>query len=189
MADRFEKYNQAAYLDLLKEFRSRETVRARRNVGVLSFALCMTYVFDVPARDLKLGAIQIPEGKEPLAYMVALVLLSYWLVLFVVHLLNDRATRRETFTVASSLAVDARKERAKLDEAADKNTRKDIRKGRQYILVSRWLDGFNAQAKRTRLARWTAAIGQTLSWLPTTLIAIGGLLVCLRGLGFLGASG
>ena len=156
MADQ-PTYDPVRYLDLLlEEWTSRETLRIRRNLAVLAFAIIMVQFLGVPLGRLSFGEVPILMGKEIIVVSVAGVLLAYWGALFAVRYRGDLGRGRERAKVikgAVQTFVDRREQieaqKEKRDDWSFKHTF-----GAEYDAVSQFLDSYESQANRTKVTRF-----------------------------------
>ena len=88
-------YDERQFLDLLLEYKSDETKKARRNTSVVAFVLISLWATQIPI--LKLSVLGVPStsaGVVPIL-TIAFVLLLYWTIMFVLTWIHDDEIQKE----------------------------------------------------------------------------------------------
>lgn len=170
------EYDPLRYLELLEDYTSRETSRVRRNVSVLAFAIMLVQMLGVPLDRLSIGGVPIAAGHELIVTVVATLLLLYWSALFCIRYLADNGRRAERVRILDEAAEMVRDRKAELEMKAAQSESMRVHYASELAAVKAFLEAYDMQRRRTRLAVRLLGIGRILEWAPTagvSLIAVG----------------
>jgi hypothetical protein len=96
------KYDDKQFLDLLQEYKSDETRKARRNVSVIAFVVISAALVNIQLTEVSVLGVNL-RGTSPLSVLIlATVLLVYWTTMFLLAWSQDNEIQKER-----SLSLDA----------------------------------------------------------------------------------
>jgi hypothetical protein len=169
-------YDHKQFLDLLEDYKSEETKKARRNVSALAFVIVVAWILEVRLTDVRFLSLDISRANEVSVLVIAFVLLAYWTAMFFLAWVRDREIQKERSWYLDSEAG-RQKERLKQIEA---NERQNPSAGRwpDRNEVENWIRLYEAQQSRTKLVGMTGfVIGRFEVWVPLALSAIAALVL------------
>jgi len=88
-------YDKKQFLDLLLEYRSDETKKARRNVSVVAFVILSTWFLNLHLSNMNVLGMNVSPATEIPVLLVATVLLLYWTGMFVLASMQDSEIQKE----------------------------------------------------------------------------------------------
>ena len=173
------QYDPIRYLDLLEDYTSRETIRVRRNLAILSFSIIVVHCFDVSLTKLSIAGIPILEGNERLAVALALLLLTFWTTQFGARHWRDREVRAEHVRLVDELVEPIQRRHDRLSKKVAENEGLEKRYSADISTLKRFIDAYNRQRQRTAKAHTLLTVLQYMEWLPTALLTIAAAAVCV----------
>jgi hypothetical protein len=158
-------YDQKLFLDLLQEYKSDETKKARRNVSVIAFVIISAWILGIRLSDIRFLGLDISRTAELPVLALAGVLLIYWTFMFVIAYRRDKEIQKER---AWFLNQELSNLRGRFKQIQDKYDEDKVRKGypSDYGEVKAWLERYEAQRKRTQGATLFAKV---IDYLETTV--------------------
>jgi hypothetical protein len=92
-------YNKKQFLDLLIEYRSDEARRARRNVGVTTFAIILGCLLNLHLANMNLFGMNVSSASERTVLVIAFILLIYWSIMFLFTSFQDSKIQEERLRI------------------------------------------------------------------------------------------
>lgn len=89
------KYDEKEFLDLLQEYKSDETKKARRNLSVISFIIACASILGVRFTELKIFNADISKAPELLVLFLGFLLVVYWTTMFLLSWTHDKEIQKE----------------------------------------------------------------------------------------------
>lgn len=161
-------YDEKQFLDLLQEYKSDETKKARRNVTFIACVIIAAAVLQIPVNDVQLFGMKVPRHRETEFVLIATALLLYWLVMFLIAWTHDKEIQRERERFLK-VEIDRIKARFAYGEGKIKSTGGQ-RVPDDYAEVKAALQAYDAQRERTRRAWWLGILTNNLElWVPLVL--------------------
>jgi hypothetical protein len=166
-----EAHDQKEFLELLIEFTSDETKKARRNASLIAFVVIAAYALGVRIADIKVFGADISRSSDVPVFAIAALLLAYWVAMFLlahwrdVEIQKERSRRLEG--QISSLM-------ARWDYVQKKHTETNGTKSpHDYGEVKGYVDALNAQRERTaKAARFGGVMKKLELFVPLGLSAV-----------------
>lgn len=184
MAKELPPTHEKDYLELLYDYHSDETKKTRRNLIVVSFLIVALHLVGLTLKDIRPLWANLDKADTTVLMVLALVLLAYWLVLFVLYSVQDYQLHKERRVLlhkhVTALEAAINKYQRKMNDAtqADKAP-----SGRLTELLNETQAAYTiytAQVERTRWASRLRFVTKVVEYgLPCVLALIAsGYLVC-----------
>lgn len=158
-------------LELLDDFQSAETLRARRRLSTFSFIVVLVILLEVPIERLSIAGVPILRGYEQTITWISLALLLYWLVVFLLRFFTDRGRDAERDRIAKDAISEARVRQDALQQRLDVTSNHPHYQP-EFDEIGRFLSAAENQANRTKATRIGVFVMRILEWLPTLVLAI-----------------
>lgn len=163
-------YDHKQFLDLLLDYRSDETRKARRNVSLIAFVILAAALLGIRLTDVNVLGLSLHKSSPPAVLLVTFVLLVYWSVMFFLAWLQDQEIKKER-------AIQLDRHVASLVERLAAMDKDNAQNGRNiypdYGAAKGAVDAYHSQQERTKKA---TVIGRTIHYLeiavPLGLAAI-----------------
>jgi hypothetical protein len=88
-------YDKKQFLDLLLEYRSDESKKARRNVSLIAFVVLSAWFLNLHLSNMTVLGMNISKASEIPVLVVAFVLLVYWSGIFLLAWIQDAEIQKE----------------------------------------------------------------------------------------------
>ncbi len=88
-------YDQKQFLDLLLEYRSEESRKARRNVSLIAFVILAAALLEIRLTDINVLGLNLHKSSPLLVLLLTYVLLVYWTAMFSLAWLQDQEIQKE----------------------------------------------------------------------------------------------
>lgn len=166
------RYDENEFLELLQEYRSEDTKKARRNLSMIAAIVIVAWLLRIKLTDVKaFFGIDLSKAPETTVFVLGLVLLGYWAVIFFLSWQHDSEIQKER-EVSLNRKVRTLKDRlSEIEKTAEANkpnayTPSDLGE------VSHALDLYEKQKLRTANASSIGKyIGELELWIPRVLSA------------------
>ena len=89
------KHEEKDFLDLLQEYKSEDTKKARRNLSAIAFVIIAIHLLGIRISDIKVFGVDVSKSSNFTVSVIALALLLYWLLMFILSWNQDREIQRE----------------------------------------------------------------------------------------------
>jgi len=161
-------YDEKQFLDLLQEYKSDETRKARRNLSTISFVIVAAWLLGIRLVDIRVLGLDISQTAELPVLLLAGALLIYWTVMFLLTWKHDKEIQRER---AMLLSAQVKRFTERLRVIEQKRVKSGVEwTPTDYPDVKAALDAYKAQQERTgKAAQFGAVIKQLELYVPLLL--------------------
>ena len=164
-----EPHDQKEFLELLHEFTSDETKKARRNASSIAFVVICAYTLGVRIADIKVFGADISRSSDVPVFAIAALLLVYWVAMFLVSHVRDAEIQRER---SRRLEGQIASLMARWDYAQKQFTETNGKSPHDHGEVRRYVEALTAQRERTaRAARYGGVMKKLEFYVPLGLSA------------------
>lgn len=169
--------NLKEFIDLLTEYRSEESRRARRNVNVISFVVLAAWLLDIPLTDVRAFGINLTNRSLCPVLYIALALLGYWTYVLWMTRARDREIEKERVQV---LIEGIKPLLEKREELRQRRERGEVLAGLLMTIdEKKALKAFELQQERTKSAiQFNKVIGNG-EWILSVILSTFAFLVLL----------
>lgn len=95
MTAELPKYFEKEYMSLITDFSSDDTKKLRRNLIVSSFIIISVNYLGLSLNDVKAFGLDLSSTHENKVYIVALIMMVFWFILFIINHVKDHETFKE----------------------------------------------------------------------------------------------
>lgn len=165
-----EAHDQKEFLDLLIEFTSDETKKARRNASMIAFVVISAYALGVRIADIKVFGADVSSSSDVTVLGIAAILLFYWVAMFLVAQSRDAEIQKER---SRRLEGQVTSLMARWDHVQKKHAETNGAKiPHDYGEVKGYVEALNAQRERTaKAARFGGVMKKLEFYVPLGLSA------------------
>lgn len=148
-----QRYDEKTFLDLMHEYKSEDTRKARRNLSVVSFIVISVWVLGIKLTELKVFGADLSRSSESNVLLLGLVLIGYWSVMFSLAWRHDRAIQNERAVALTSTVSQLRERMARIEKIIEeKKARGSSYVPDDYAEVKAGLEAYERQQSRTASA-------------------------------------
>ncbi|MFA6902887.1 MAG: hypothetical protein WC236_07390 [Gallionellaceae bacterium] len=144
-----ERYDEKAFLDLMQEYKSEDTRKARRNLSVISFVVISVSVLGIKLNELKILGVDLSRSSELNVLLLGLGLIGYWSVMFSLAWRHDREIQKERTVALTATVAELRERLTKIEQIKEQNAGKSGYVPDDYAEVKSALDTYERQQNRT----------------------------------------
>jgi hypothetical protein len=116
-----DRYDEKVFLDLLQEYKSDDTKKARRNLSVIAFSIIAAFFLRIKLTDIKALGIDLSQAPELRVYLVGLVLLIYWVSMLYFSWTQDKEIQKERGVALKKMVDSANKRMSEIEEMRKEN--------------------------------------------------------------------
>lgn len=149
LPESFEK----EYRDLMIPIMTDGTSKARRNLIVASFIVCSLYFLGKSLSGLRVLGFSLEGADQIKIFYIALILIVFWLVLFVVNWWKDYELNQERKRLLVGLVDQIREHKERLEQQCAKVKDDNNPNIQRMRSLQREYDRFKSQSDRTKTAR------------------------------------
>lgn len=144
------EHDQRYFLELLQEYKSDDTKKARRNLSAIAFIVISVSFLKIPLNQVKLIGVDISHSGELSVLFLATGLLLYWLIMFLLSWKHDKEIQAER---ARFLDSNVQHFRERYQQGEEQRKTGDSRYySADYIEAKTAVKAYEAQQKRTAQA-------------------------------------
>jgi hypothetical protein len=88
-------YDKKQFLDLLLEYRSDESKKARRNVSLIAFVILAAWFLNLHLSNMTVLGMNVSQASEIPVLVVAFIILAYWAGIFLLAWVQDTEIQKE----------------------------------------------------------------------------------------------
>jgi len=166
------EYDKKQFLDLLIEYKSDESKKARRNVSLIAFIIITIWYLKLPLTELKFFGADLTKASIESIIIIALIVLVYWLALFLMAWTQDKEIQKERSIILQEQIDYIYKRQENIEEAKAEETRYWAVLYPDHPKVSAYIDAYQLQRKRTKTASITIKLIRWLEFsVPLALFA------------------
>lgn len=121
MSDEAKRYDAKQFLELLHPYRSEETKKARRNLSAIAFVIVAVRLLGLRLADIRVFGADLSRSAEIWVLILAMLLLAYWLVMFLLTWFQDREIQTERTSLMEAQIQPLVAHYSKLEEERRKN--------------------------------------------------------------------
>jgi hypothetical protein len=167
------------FLDLLQEYKSDETKKARRNLSTICFIIIAAWMLRVRIADIRVFGVDLSQSADVVVLSVAGLLVVYWLAMFLLAWSQDTEIQKERVLLLSAQVK-------RFTERYDVIKQKVATQGGQYTPpdfheVEAAVQAYRAQQDRTRRASQFGSIIKRLEFIVPIGLALGAAAVLAQG--------
>jgi len=156
-------YDQKQFLDLLLEYKSDETRKARRNVSVVAFIVIAAALLNIRLTEVSVLGINL-SGTSPLPVLIlATALLAYWTVMFLLTMSQDSEIQKERSLI---LEAHVKPILGRLESLEKQKVELGKNIYPDYSEVKAAAEAYRLQQQRTARA---AKLGRVIRWLDAAV--------------------
>lgn len=160
-------YDTKQFLDLLIEYKSDETKKARRNVSAVAFTILASAFLSVQINKLSVLGLSLSDSSPSAVIVVAFALLAYWTLMFLLSWRQDKEIQKERELLLSERVNPLIVRLAEMDKVIKEvgtNVYLD------YGDVKSAVHAYQAQQVRTRSATTLGEVIRSMEiWVPIAL--------------------
>jgi hypothetical protein len=145
-------YNKKEFIDLLLEYRSDESKKARRNVTVISFVILTAWYLNLHLSNMTLLGMNISKASEVPVLVVAFVLLVYWSSVFLLAWIQDSEIQKERSLILNEQVTYLLKRLEMIEEARKENDNLWPVRYPDHSEVRASVEAYQLQQQRTKRA-------------------------------------
>ena len=109
------------FLDLLQWKVSDDTVKAGRNLSLISFVIISIPLLGLSLSDLNVFGLKLAESNETAAILLAGFIIGYWSLMYYLHNEHDLAIKKEQTVLIEKQILHIRKKMKEEEVVAEKN--------------------------------------------------------------------
>ena len=173
-----EPHDQKEFLELLHEFTSDETKKARRNASLIAFMVISAYVLRVRIADIKVFGADISRASDVAVFLIAALLLAYWVAMFVVSHERDAEIQKER---SRRLDAQIKNLMSRWEYVQKKYSETSgVKSPHDYGEVKGYVEALDAQRQRTaKAARYGGFMKKLEFYVPLGLSAVAFLILAI----------
>jgi len=88
-------HDQKQFLELLQVYKSEDTKKARRNLSVIGFVIVAMRLLGIQITEIRVFGADLSKTSELYSLLLALVLIVYWAVIFLLSWVHDSEIQKE----------------------------------------------------------------------------------------------
>jgi hypothetical protein len=164
------QHDEKQFLDLLQDYKSEDTKKARRNLSTLGFVVIAAWLLGVRLADVKVFGADLSRTSETCVFVLGLVLVVYWSIVFYLSWNHDSEIQKER-SIQLNKAVSALTSRlANLEELQKQNSGVTSYIMPEYSEVKSAVEAYERQKTRTaKAAKYGVIIKGTELYVPVVL--------------------
>lgn len=143
-------YDHKQFLDLLLEYRSDETKKARRNVSMIAFVILAAALLGIKLTEINVFGLNLHRSSPLPVLLLTFALLVYWMGMFVLAWLHDREIQKERALLLDQQVAPIIKRLADREKDAATRGGQDIFGDRAELRGA--VDAYHSQQERTKNA-------------------------------------
>ena len=173
------RHEEKEFLDLLQEYKSEDTKKARRNLSTIAFIVIACWILGIRILDIKAFGIDLSHSAELYVLLIGLVLLGYWLVMFVLLWRHDHEIQNERALLLQAKVSSLLARKLAAEETIERNKKNGFVPD-DYVEIKAQVEAYERQKARTETASKLGRIIRGLElFVPISLAALcAGILVC-----------
>ncbi|MBI5750954.1 MAG: hypothetical protein HZA59_02250 [Hydrogenophilales bacterium] len=173
------KHDEKQFLDLLQEYKSDETKKARRNLSTICFIIISAWILKIRFTEMRVFGVDISSSAELHVLLLALVLMAYWLIMFLLSWNHDKEIQKER-SLHLIEQVKHFTERFRVIEEKRAKSNSDS-KSHDYNEVKAAVDAYRAQEARTkRAAQYGNVVNKLELLVPIILSGAAGVVLAIN---------
>lgn len=175
-------YDQKQFLDLLQEYKSEDTKKARRNLTTVAFIVIAVWLLQIHITEVKVLGVDLSHTSETFVLVLALVLLIYWAVMFYLSLTHDYEIQKERAYQLNDVISAAEKRQGEIVKSIENSSAGAGYYASERGELKKIIDAYSRQKERTaKASKYAGLIKAIETWLPACL-AIWAALILVVGL-------
>ena len=145
-------YDKKQFLDLLLEYRSDESKKARRNVSLIAFVVLFAWFLNLHLSNMTVLGMNISKASEIPVLVVAFVLLVYWSGIFLLAWIQDSEIQKERSLILNEQVTYLLKRLEMIEEARKEKDNFWPMRYPDHSEVRASVEAYQLQQHRTRRA-------------------------------------
>lgn len=89
------RHDEKQFLDLLQDYKSEDTKKARRNLSTVGFIVIAAWLLGVRLADVRIFGADLSHTSELFVFILGLVLVAYWSGMFYLSWTHDSEIQKE----------------------------------------------------------------------------------------------
>jgi hypothetical protein len=163
-------YDEKQFLELLQEYKSDETKKARRNVSAIAFVVVVAAILQVRLTDVRVMGVDMSASAELPVLLITSGLIAYWTLMFVLTWRHDREIQAERALALNAEVKRLVQRKEDVEKRVKETPHRTTADYPDYNEVTAALEAYERQRARTaRAAQYGATIKFLEYYVPLAL--------------------